>query len=391
MDKIFQLIKQEEERQKKAIHLIASENYVSENVRRALGSVLTNKYAEGYVAKRYYAGQKYIDQIEKIAIERALKIFGLSAKTHSVNVQPLSGSPANMAVYTAFLEPGDKVLAMDLKSGGHLTHGAAINFSGKLYHFHHYGVDKETHLLDYNEIEKLAKRIRPKMIVSGATAYPRKIDFKKFQQIAEKTGALHMVDISHLAGLIVAGSHPSPFPFSDVVTTTTHKTLRGPRGAIIISKNKYAEKIDKAIFPGLQGGPHENNIAAMAVCFQEAMSKKFQNYGQQIVKNCRAFAGALIKNGFKLITNGTDNHLLLIDFTNEKITAKQAQEKLEAEGIYTNRNSIPFDSRPPYNPSGLRLGTAFMTTMRWREDKFIALANKIAEILKWMYNKIALQ
>lgn len=220
------------------------------------------------------------------------------------------------------------------------------------------------------------------MIVSGATAYPRQIDFKKFQQIAEKVGAIHLADISHIAGLIVAGAHPTPFPFTDVVTTTTHKTLRGPRGAIIISKNKFSEKIDKAIFPGLQGGPHENNIGAMAVCFQEAMTKDFQKYGQQIVKNCQAFAKALIKNGFKLITNGTDNHLLLIDFSSEKISAKQAQEKLEAEGIYSNRNAIPFDTRPPYDPSGLRLGTAFMTTMGWQERQFIELADKIAKILK---------
>ncbi|MFH0973164.1 MAG: serine hydroxymethyltransferase, partial [Candidatus Micrarchaeota archaeon] len=344
-------IEKEFERQATVLELIPSENVVSGAVLEALGSVLTNKYSEGYPHKRYYGGNEFIDIVEDIAIERAKKLFG----AEHVNVQPYSGSPANMAVYFALLEPGDKLMGMSLAMGGHLTHGHPVNFSGKLYKPVHYGVDKETELIDYDVVRKLALAEKPKIIVSGATAYPRLFDFKRFAEIAEECGAYSMADIAHIAGLIAAGVHPSPFPFTDVVTTTTHKTLRGPRGAMIMCKQAFAERIDKAVFPGLQGGPHEHAIAGKAVAFAEAAKPEFKEYAKQIVKNAKALADELNALGFRLVSGGTDNHLILIDLTPKNVTGKQAEAALDKAHITVNKNMIPFDSRKPFDPSGIRI------------------------------------
>jgi len=375
--KIAKLISQEKKRQKNGLVLIPSENFVSTAVLEALGSICTNKYAEGYPGKRYYSGNKYIDKIETIAQERAKKIF----HAQYANVQPYSGSPANLAVYLALAQPGDTIMGMSLAQGGHLTHGHKVNISGKLFNFIQYGVSKKTDLIDYDEIKKLAKKYRPKIIVSGATAYSRIIKFKKIHQIAHEIGAISMADISHIAGLIVAKCHPSPLPFTDVVTTTTHKTLRGPRGAIIMSKKEYATAIDKMVFPGLQGGPHENNIAGIAVALKEASSKDFQKYGEQIIKNSKALAKSLKENGLDLVSKGTSNHLILINLTKNKITGKRAEKILEEIGIYVNKNTIPNDTRSPFNPSGIRLGTPALTTQGFKEKEMKIIGELIAQAI----------
>ncbi|OQX71252.1 serine hydroxymethyltransferase [Candidatus Parcubacteria bacterium 4484_255] len=374
---IAKLISQEKKRQEKGLILIPSENFVSLAVLEALGSICTNKYAEGYPNKRYYSGNKYIDKIETIARERAKKIF----HAQHANVQPYSGSPANLAVYLALAQPGDTIMGMSLAQGGHLTHGHKVNISGKLFNFIQYGVDKKTYLINYSEIEKLAEKYRPKIIISGATAYPRIIKFKKIHQIARKIGAISMADISHIAGLIIAKCHPSPLPFTDVVTTTTHKTLRGPRGAIIMCKKKYASAIDKMVFPGMQGGPHENNIAGIAVALKEASRPDFKKYSQQIVKNAKTLAQALKNKGLNLVSGNTDNHLILIDLTDAGITGKQAENALEKVGIYVNKNMIPYDTRSPFNPSGIRLGAPALTTRGFKEREMKIIGELISQVI----------
>lgn len=377
---IYNLIEKERKRQAEVLELIASENYVSDEVLEGLGSVLTNKYAEGYPRKRYYAGNEVIDQVEELAIDRVREAFSLPMDWH-VNVQPYSGSPANLEVYMALLEPGDTIMAMDLANGGHLTHGSKVNASGKTYNFVHYGVSEKTGKLDYMEILKMADRVNPKLLLCGFTAYPREIDFKKFKEIADKAKAIAMADISHIGGLVASGVHPSPIPFFDVVTTTTHKTLRGPRGAIIMCKDKYASAIDKAVFPGMQGGPHENAIAAIATAMKEAKSAAFRKYSEQIVKNCKALAKSLQDFGFKLVSDGTDNHLILVDLTNKNIGGKDAQKLLENAGIILNMNMVPFDKRSPFDPSGIRLGTAAVTSRGMKEKEMSKIASWIAAVI----------
>lgn len=377
---IKNLIKKELARQKKTINLIPSENYPSKDVLAALGSQLTSKYAEGYPRKRYYPGNEINDQIELETQNLARKVFGL-LKNWCVNVQPYSGSPANIAVYLALLKPGDVLMGMKLSHGGHLSHGHKISFSGMVYKTIQYGLN-ENGFIDYKEIERLAKKHKPKIIISGATAYPRKIDFKKFGQIAKSIGAFHLADISHIAGLVAAKLHQSPFLYADVITTTTHKTLRGPRGAVIFSKNKeIGEKINRAVFPGLQGGPHLNVIAAMGVAFEEALTPEFRDYQKQVLKNAKVFDEELKKHGFNLISGGTDNHMILIDLRNKGISGMEAQKLLEKAGIIANRNTIPGDESP-FNPSGLRLGTPAVTTQGMKEKDMIRIARKIAGILK---------
>lgn len=379
--KMAKLILSQEKYEQETLDLIPSENYASTAVREALGSVLTDKYAEGYSHKRYYAGQINIDQVEDIAKERALKMFGLNEDRWHANVQPYSGSPANLEIYFALLKFGDKVMGMKLDQGGHITHGLPIGFSGTAYKFTSYGVDPKTEMLDYGEILKIARREKPKMIVCGATAYSREINFKKFGQIAKEVGAYLLADISHIAGLVVSGVHQSPFPYADVVMATTHKTLRGPRGAIIICKNavlpdgeELSKKIDRAVFPGMQGGPHENQIGAMAVCFGENLKPAFKKYGSQIVNNAQVLAEELEKKGLRIVSGGTDNHLMLVDLRQIKMTGKDAQEKLEAVNIICNKNTIPFDPEKPFVGSGIRLGTPALTTrgMKEKEMKIIA-------------------
>ncbi len=377
---IYNLIQRERARLRDSINLMASENYASDEVLEALGSVFNNKYAEGYPRKRYYGGAEVVDDLEELAIERVREAFNLPIDWH-VNVQPYSGSPANLEVYFALLEKGDTIMAMDLAGGGHLTHGSPVNFTGKQYNFVHYGVSPKTGMLDYMEILKLADRIKPKMIVSGFTAYPREVDYKKFKEIADKVGAISMADISHTAGLIAGGALPSPIPFFDVVTSTTHKTLRGPRGAIIMCKDKYATAINKAVFPGMQGGPHENAIAGIAVMMREAKSADFKKYAHQIVKNSKALANALLDFGFNLVSGGTDTHLILVDLTNKNITGKEAQVLLEKAGIATNMNMIPFDKRKPMDPSGLRVGTAAVTSRGMKEKEMSKIASWIAAVI----------
>jgi len=389
-DKIVEnLIKMETKRQSETLDLIASENIASQQVREALGSILINKYSEGYAGKRYYAGNKIVDQIELLAQKRARQAFKLNKNWH-VNVQPYSGSPANMAVYCALLKPNDKIMGMSLPFGGHLTHGWKVNFSGKFYKTAQYRVKKDGYL-DYGEIRKLAKKEKPKIIIAGATAYSRIIDFKKFNQIAKEVNAYFMADISHIAGLITAGIHPSPFPYADIVTTTTHKTLRGPRGAMIfvntkskiakLNKIDIASAIDKAVFPMIQGGPHDNQTAGIAICLNEAIKPEFKKYSRQIVKNAKILAEELKKRGFQLITNGTDNHLLLIDLNNIKISGREAQDLLEKANIVVNRNAIPYDPNPPFNPSGIRLGTPTLTTRGMKEKEMKKIAELIERVL----------
>ncbi len=375
---IYKAILAEKQRQMEGIELIPSENLVSQSVLEAMASVATNKYSEGYPGKRYYGGNEFIDIMENLAIERLKKLFN----AEHANVQPLSGSPANMAAYFAVMNPGDTFMGMKLTEGGHLTHGHPVNFSGKLYKCVQYGVDKETETLDYDAIKKQAMETKPKLILSGYTAYPRAIDFKAFREIADAVGAVCMADIAHIAGLCVAGVHENPVPFFDIVTTTTHKTLRGPRGAAIMCKKDFAERIDKAVFPGLQGGPHEHIIAAKAVAFKEAMEPEFKEYAKQIVKNAKALAEELMALGLRLVSNGTDNHLMLVDvFKSKNITGKQAEHALELAGIYCNKNTIPFDSRSPWDPSGIRIGTPVITTRGMKEKEMKEIAVFIAKAL----------
>lgn len=378
---VFRIISRELGRQREQLNMIPSENYCSRAVLEAQGSVLTNKYAEGYPKKRYYQGNVHIDDVETLAIERAKKLFN----AEHANVQPNSGSPANMAVYFALLKPGDKVLGMNLKHGGHLTHGSPFNFSGQLYSFAEYGVDRETERLDMDAVRKVAEREKPKLIVSGYTAYPRTIDFKEFHSIARDVGAFSMADIAHIAGLVAGGSHSSPLPFTDVVTTTTHKTLRGPRSALILCKEKFAKQIDVAVFPGIQGGPHEHTIAAKAVAFGEAMRPEFSTYAKQVVNNAKVLAETLMDSGISLVSGGTDNHLILINLIKtlgREGLGKKGAEALEEAGIVTNANTIPFDPGTPFRPSGIRLGTPVLTTRGMRESEMKIVGSWIAEILK---------
>ncbi len=374
---IFSLIKQEEVRQKNKIRLIASENYVSRAVMAATGSVLTNKYSEGYPSKRYYEGQQLIDQIESIAIGRAKDLFG----AEHVNVQPYSGSPANLAVYLAFISPGDTILGMALPHGGHLTHGAKVSISGKYFNAESYSLDEKTGLLNYDTIRDKALSCRPKILIAGHSAYPRILDFAQFRKIADACGALLLVDMAHFAGLVAGGAHPSPLPYADVVTTTTHKSLRGPRGAMILCKQAHAAAIDKAVFPGLQGGPHNNTTAAIAVALKEASTDAFKQYAAQIVKNAQALARTLMEKGFNLVTGGTENHLMLIDLTNKNITGKIAAKALDAAGIVLNYNAVPYDTRKPFDPSGIRLGSAAVTSRGFQEEQMVQVGNWINAIV----------
>lgn len=402
---VFSILIEEMGRQEFTLAMIPSENYISKTVLNAAGSIFNNKYAEGYSGKRYYQGGVNIDNVETLAIERAKKVFG----AEHVNVQALSGSPANMAIYFALLKPGDKIMGLRLDMGGHLTHGHKVNFSSQFYQAIQYSVDKETGLLDMDKIREQAQQERPKIIVSGATAYPRTYDFKKFHEIAEEVGAYSMADVSHIAGLIAGGAHPSPFPFTDVVMTTTHKTLRGSRGALIMSKVEdrldpssaptgdpkldkkrmtMAKKIDRAVFPGLQGGPHEHTIAAHAVTLGEALKPEFKDYAHQIVKNAKVLAGTLMDRGIKLVSNGTDNHLILIDLTNQGPgLGKPAAVALEKAGIVTNCNTVPYDPSTPFKPSGVRIGTPCLTTRGMKEDHMKQIGEWMAALLTDMKNE----
>ncbi|MBI5305127.1 MAG: serine hydroxymethyltransferase [Chloroflexi bacterium] len=374
------IIEQECRRQKEGLELIASENYASRAVLQAVGSVLTNKYAEGYPAKRYYNGCEYVDQTETLAIERAKKLFG----AHHANVQPHSGSQANLAAYLALIKPGDTVLAMSLAQGGHLTHGAPVNLSGQLYHFIGYGVNRETETLDYDELARLAETHRPKLIVGGATAYPRAFDFARMRAIANSVGARLMVDMAHIAGLIAGKVHPDPVPVADVVTTTTHKTLRGPRGGMILATEEFGKAIDKAVFPGTQGGPLEHVIAGKAVALKEALDPSFAEYQKQIVKNARALGEQLAARGIRLVSGGTDNHLLLVDLTKQGVSGKDAANTLQSVGITCNKNLIPFDPLAATITSGVRIGTPAVTTRGLCEDDLRQVADWIADVVTHM-------
>ncbi len=381
---VYSILEKEEKRKEKTLEMIPSENHTSQSVLEALSSVFNDKYAEGYPKKRYYGGNEHIDEIEVLCQERTKELFGVPF----CNVQSYSGSPANMAVYFATLNPGDKVLGMHLNAGGHLTHGWKVNFSGKYYNSFFYGVDKNTFLIDYDEVEEIAKREKPKLIFAGTTSYPRVIDFKRFREIADSVGAYLCADISHISGLVVAGVHPSPVDYAHVITTTTHKTLRGPRGALImvtqsgIEKDEdLPEKINKAVFPGLQGGPHEHQVAAIAVCLKEAMEPSFKDYGKQVALNAKVLAEELVKNGFDIVSGGTDNHLLVLDLRNKGISGKEAQELLEKAGIIVNKNAIPFDPNPPATPSGVRLGTPAITTRKMKEAEMREIAHFIKEVI----------
>lgn len=376
---VYNAIVEEEKRQEEGIELIASENFVSKAVMEAAGSVFTNKYAEGYPEKRYYGGCANADTVEQLAIDRLKKIFGAKF----ANVQPHSGSQANMGVYVSLLEAGDKILGMGLSSGGHLTHGYKINFSGKNYVGIEYGLNPETEMLDYDEIRRLAIQEKPQIIVAGASAYSRVIDFKKFREIADEVGAYLMVDMAHIAGLVAAGERPNPMEYADIVTSTTHKTMRGPRGGIILTNNEeIAKKIDKAIFPGIQGGPLMHIIAAKAVAFKEALSPEFKEYQKQVVKNAKAMADALVKGGLRIVSGGTDNHLMLVDLRPKGVTGKMAEEGLEKAGITCNKNSIPNDPEKPFITSGVRLGTPAITARGMKEDEAVQIAEMIIKVLE---------
>lgn len=364
-------------RQRNKIELIASENFVSTAVMEAMGSVLTNKYAEGYPGHRYYGGCEYVDKVETLAIERAKKLFG----AEHANVQAHSGANANTAVYFAFLQPGDTIMGMNLSQGGHLSHGSPVNISGKYYNVVPYGVTHETERIDYDEFARIAREAQPKLIVAGASAYPRVIDFERMAEIAHSVGAIFMVDMAHIAGLVAAGLHPSPVPYADIVTTTTHKTLRGPRGGLILCKEKYAKQIDKAIFPGVQGGPLMHVIAAKAVALGEALKPEFKEYAKQIIANCQALAEGLIAEGFRLVSGGTDNHLLLVDVRGQKMTGKTAEHLLDEVGVTCNKNTIPFDPESPFVTSGIRLGTAAVTTRGFKEADMKEVAAIIGLVL----------
>ncbi len=370
---VYKAIEDELGRQRNKIELIASENFTSESVMEAMGSYMTNKYAEGYPDHRYYGGCEYVDVVENLARDRVKELF----HAEYANVQPHSGAQANMAVYFAMLEPGDTVLGMNLAHGGHLTHGSPVNFSGKLYNFIPYGVSKETGTIDYDEVERLAIENKPKLILAGASAYPRIIDFKRFREIADKVGALFMVDMAHIAGLVAAGLHPNPVEYADFVTTTTHKTLRGPRGGMILCKEKYGKAIDKAVFPGIQGGPLMHVIAGKAVCFGEALKPEFKEYQQKIIKNAKALADELSKLGFNMVSGGTDNHLILIDLRNKEITGKKLEKRLDKIGITVNKNAVPFDTEAPNITSGIRIGTPAVTTRGFNEDDMREIARLI--------------
>lgn len=377
--KIQEAIEREAERQLYNIELIASENYVSRDVLEAAGSILTNKYAEGYPSKRYYGGCVHVDEIEEIARERAKQLFN----AEHANVQPYSGSQANMGVYLSVLQPGDTVLGMNLTAGGHLTHGHPLNFSGTLYRFVDYGVTKDSETIDYEEVRRVALKEQPKLIVAGASAYPRVIDFEKFREIADEVGAYFMVDMAHIAGLVAAGEHPSPVPYADFVTTTTHKTLRGPRGGLILCKKEHAALLDKKVFPGMQGGPLMHIIAAKAVCLQEAMQPEFKAYAKQVIANCAVLSNTLKEEGFRIVSGGTDNHLILVDVKSSlDMSGKLAEKLLDEAGITCNKNTIPFETEKPFVTSGIRLGTAAMTTRGFKENEFRQVALWISRVLK---------
>lgn len=375
---LVNLILDEKNRQLNNIELIASENFVSNDVLEAMGTILTNKYAEGYPNKRYYGGCEIVDKVENLAIDRMKKLFD----AEHANVQAHSGSQANMAVYFSVLNHNDTILSMSLDHGGHLTHGSPVNFSGKTYNFEFYGVDRETGTINYENVMEIAKKVQPKLIVCGYSAYPRKIDFKKFREICDAVGAYMMVDMAHIAGLIAGGEHENPVKYADFVTTTTHKTLRGPRGGAILCKEKYAQKLDKSIFPGVQGGPLMHVISAKAVCFKEAMSENFKNYAKQIVRNSIKLSDELKNRGFNLISGGTDNHLILIDLRNKNITGKDCELLLDSIGITVNKNCIPFDEQNPFITSGIRIGTAAMTTRGFKENEMVLIAELIDEAVK---------
>lgn len=376
---IQKAIDQELSRQREKLEMIASENIVSTAVMQAQGSILTNKYAEGYPGKRYYGGCEYVDIVEQLAIDRAKKLFG----TEYANVQPHSGAQANTAVYFALLQPGDTILGMNLTDGGHLTHGSPVNISGKYFKIIPYGVDKETERIDYDELERLAKEHQPKLIVGGASAYSRVIDFERMAQIAKSVGAYFMVDMAHIAGLVAAGLHPSPVPYADVVTTTTHKTLRGPRGGLILCRDaEFGKQFNKAIFPGIQGGPLMHVVAAKAVAFKEALSDEFKVYQQQVLDNAKALADELVKKGFRIVSGGTDNHLMLVDLRSKNITGKEAQFLLDEIGITANRNTIPFEPLSPFVTSGIRLGTPALTTRGLKEEDIREVADIIADVIE---------
>jgi len=384
---IYDAIRLETERQEYRLELIASENLVSEAVLEAAGSVLTNKYAEGYPGKRYYGGCEHVDRVEELAIERAKKLFGCE----HVNVQPHSGSQANMAVYMAACKTGDTVMGMNLTHGGHLTHGSPVNFSGKLYNVVFYGVRRDNHRIDMDQVRDLAKKHRPKLIVVGASAYPREIDFNAFRTVADEVGSHIMVDIAHIAGLVCAGLHPSPVPFAEFVTTTTHKTLRGPRSGVIMCKEPFRKAIDKEIFPGIQGGPLMHIIAAKAVAFKEALSPSFKDYQKQILANAKTLAESLIRLGYELISGGTDNHLMLVDLTKKEITGKEAEEALEKAGITVNKNTIPFETKSPFITSGIRLGVPAATTKGMKEEEMRYIAALIDRAIKGRTNPEGLE
>ncbi|HIU64610.1 MAG TPA: serine hydroxymethyltransferase [Candidatus Avacidaminococcus intestinavium] len=384
---LFSAIEEELGRQRNKIELIASENFVSMAVMEAMGTVLTNKYAEGYPGHRYYGGCEYVDKVETLAIERAKKLFN----AEHANVQPHSGANANNAVYFAFLKPGDTIMGMNLSHGGHLTHGSPVNLSGTYFKIVPYGVDAKTETIDYDEFEKIATINQPKIIVAGASAYPRIIDFERMAAVAKRVGAIFMVDMAHIAGLVAAGLHPSPVPYADVVTTTTHKTLRGPRGGLILCKEQYAKAIDKAIFPGTQGGPLMHIIAAKAVALEEALQPEFKDYQQNILTNCKALAEGLIKEGIRLVSGGTDNHLLLVDVRNQGLTGKVAEHLLDEAGVTCNKNTIPFDPASPFVTSGVRLGTAAVTSRGFKQDDLREVAAIIGLVLNNADNKAAQQ
>ncbi len=374
---VFAAIEKEQERQEYGLEMIASENYTSRAVMEAQGSVMTNKYAEGYPGKRYYGGCEFVDQTENLAIDRAKELFG----AEHVNVQPHSGSQANMAVYLAALQTGDKVLGMDLSNGGHLTHGSPVNFSGILYQAIPYGIDSKTHRISYETLASLAKEHQPKMIIAGYSAYPRVLDFAKYKEIADSVGALLLVDMAHFSGLVAGGVHPSPIPYADFVTTTTHKTLRGPRGGMILCKEEWAKKVNSKIFPGIQGGPLEHVIAAKAVAYGEALKPEFKTYAQQVVKNAQALAESLMSLGYDLVTGGTDNHLVLIDLTNKGLTGKLAETQLDLAAITVNKNTVPNESKSPFVTSGIRVGTPALTTRGMNEDDMKVVAKWMNQVL----------
>ena len=376
---IFDLMKREGTRIRNGVELIPSENFVSKAILQAYSGLFTNKYSEGYPGKRYYGGNQFVDMVENLAIERAKKLFG----AEHVNVQPYSGSPANQAVFFALLNLSDSFMGFDLSAGGHLTHGSPVNFSGKFYKCFPYNVDRKTELLDYDQIMKQTRQVKPRMIISGLTAYPRKIDFRAFREICDEIGAYHFADIAHIAGLCATGLHQNPIPFCDVVTTTTHKTLRGPRGAIIMCRQEHSQAIDKAVFPGLQGGPHDHVNAAKAVAFKEALQPDYKTYCSQIVKNAKSLANSLMDNGLELVTGGTDNHLMVIKLVNKGLTGKgkEIQNALGEAEIYVNKNTIPFEPGSPFNPSGIRLGTPAVTTRGFKESEMKVIGESIARVI----------